>query len=52
MVFNTFYNFCLADNRIRELERQLGEVRKLRDNQDELEALRLERERLDSHVKE
>lgn len=41
-----------ADSRVRELERQLGEFRKMRDKIDELESLRMENDKLHKDLKE
>ena len=38
--------FVGTDNRLRELERQMGNMRSLRDQVDELEVLKADREKL------
>lgn len=44
--------FSSLDNKLREVERQLSELRRMRDKIDELETLRMENEKLQRDIKE
>lgn len=44
--------FSLLDNKLREVERQLSELRRMRDKIDELDTLRMENEKLQRDIKE